>query len=103
MPMRSLRLVSVLLTFTLTTGCVPSLLAGTGAQSLGATTATFATASAGVADTALALMILVAGVAAVGDALENGVAGGPNDEAAAARLRSAAIHAADPWVGWPSP
>jgi hypothetical protein len=101
--MRSARLALILALAPLT-GCAPragliplqtALTTTSALASIGRTTAD----AANVAALALPFYAL----ASIGDKLHTGTAGGPSDEAYAARMRSAHIHANDPWVGWPDP
>ncbi len=47
------------------------------------------------------VLLAIIGLALLTRDYATSTAGGPNDEAGAARLRSAPIHAKDPFVGWP--
>lgn len=95
----------LLLSMLFTTGCASGLAraGGQAAAGVGSALVTIGNGAAVLADTSAGLLVLAAGLAAFGDSLHHNTAGGPSDEAYAARLRSAPIHADDPWVGWPPP
>jgi hypothetical protein len=101
--MRSARIALILLP-ALLTGCAPraGLVPVHAALSTASTVASVGRAAADVAGIA-SLWAPFYVLAAIGDKLHTGTAGGPSDEAYAARMRSAHIHANDPWVGWPGP
>lgn len=105
--MRFLHLIAVVPLLSLATGCAPRAW-GPGAQGAASTASTAFAVGAATADFAqgagAGLLVIVAGLAAIGDNLETGgVPYGPNDEAGAARMRSAHIHAQVAWNSWPPP